>query len=94
MDVKEIQPINLVDCLYKPIKKVLARKMVKRLGKVIKECQHTFIKGRQIMDAALVANEVVDDLLSTKRDGMLCKLDIEKSYDHVIDDLLILCKRK
>lgn len=27
--------------------------------------------------------KVVDELLNKKRDGVLCKLDIEKTYDHV-----------
>lgn len=35
------------------------------------------------MDAALVANEVVNTRLKKKIPGILCKLDIEKAYDHV-----------
>lgn len=30
------------------------------------------------MDAALIANEVVDKLESTNRKGILCKFDMEK----------------
>ena len=42
-----------------------------------------FIKGRQIMDAILVANECVDARIKSKKPGILCKLDIEKAYDHL-----------
>ena len=41
------------------------------------------MEGRQILDAALIANEVVDALLRRKESGVLCKLDIEKAYDHL-----------
>lgn len=39
--------------------------------------------GRQILDAALIANEVIDELVHVKREGVLCKLHMEKTYDHV-----------
>lgn len=41
------------------------------------------MEGRKILDAVMVANEVVDDLVGNKREGILCKLGLEKTYDHV-----------
>lgn len=31
----------------------------------------------------MAANESVDDLMVWGKDGLLCKLDTEKAYDHV-----------
>ena len=41
------------------------------------------MEGRQILDAALVANKAVDSILRNKGCGLMCKLDIEKAYDHI-----------
>lgn len=43
----------------------------------------TFIKGRQIMNAVFIANECVDSIFKEKKQGILCKLDVEKTFDHV-----------
>ena len=45
--------------------------------------------GRQILDASLIANEVVDSL-KKKEKSVLCKLDIEKAYDTVNWNFLLL----
>ncbi|RVW86982.1 Transposon TX1 uncharacterized 149 kDa protein [Vitis vinifera] len=78
-DLKDFRPISLVGSLYK----VLANSIKKVMGKVISKPQNAFVEGRQILDAALIANEVVDSRLKSNQGGLLCKLDIEKAYDHV-----------
>ena len=37
----------------------------------------------QILDASLIANEVLNSILKSKDKGVLWKLDIEKAYDHL-----------
>ena len=68
--------------LYKLLAKVLANRLKKVTGKVIMESQNAFVEDRQILDAMLIANEVMDSRLKSNEGGVLCKLDIEKVYDH------------
>ncbi|RVW23310.1 putative ribonuclease H protein [Vitis vinifera] len=45
--------------------------------------QNAFVRGKQILDASLVANEVIDFWNKRKEKGLICKLDIEKAYDSI-----------
>ena len=80
--------------LYKLLAKVLANRLKKVMGKVVSSIQSAFIEGRQILDAALIANEVIDSLLKRKESGVLCKLDLEKAYDHINWDFLLSVMQK
>lgn len=41
------------------------------------------------MDAALLANELIDSRTNKTTPGILCKLDVEKTFDHVIWSFLL-----
>jgi len=81
--VADFRPISLVSSVYKILSKVLANRLRKVVGNVVSDSQSTFIKGRQILDGILVANELIDDAKVKKKDLLKFKLDFEKAYDSI-----------
>ena len=89
-DLKDFRPISLVGGLYKLLAKVLANRLKRVIEKVISLAQNAFVEGRQILNAAFIANEGVDSWLRRKESGMLCKLDIANAYDHISRDFILM----
>ena len=88
-DLKDFKPISLVGSFYKLLAKVLANRLKKVMGKIVSQSQNAFMEGRQILDALLIVNEAIDSLQKSGGGGILCKLNIEKVYDHVNWSFLI-----
>ncbi|RVW26439.1 hypothetical protein CK203_086136 [Vitis vinifera] len=68
-DLKDFRPISLVGSLYKLLAKVLSNRIKKAMGEVILEPKNAFVEGRQILDAVLIANGVVDSRLKRNQGG-------------------------
>ncbi|XP_026410545.1 uncharacterized protein LOC113305757 [Papaver somniferum] len=68
---------------------VLANRLKKVMHKLVSEFQGTFIKGKQILDGALIAGECVDSRLNSKKPGILCKVDMEKILSKLVDDAVL-----
>jgi len=64
------------------------------IGTVIFDAQSAFIKGCQIFDGILIANEIVDEARKKKKKLLLFKVDFEKAYDSIdwgyLDE--VMCK--
>ena len=54
------------------------------MGKLLDEHQMSFLKGMQILDVAMLANELVESMVKQKTPGILYELDTETAYDNVI----------
>lgn len=79
----DFRPISLVNSVYKILSKVHANHLQHVLSSVISEAQSNFVKGRQILDDILIANELVDDARQLKKELVFFKVDFEKAYDYV-----------
>ncbi|RVW51561.1 putative mitochondrial protein [Vitis vinifera] len=65
------------------INQSLIRPFRKVLHETIYGSQGAFVEGRHILDAVLIANEVVDEKRRSGEEGVVFKIDFEKTYDHV-----------
>ncbi|RVW70239.1 putative ribonuclease H protein [Vitis vinifera] len=70
------------------ITKVLSGQLRGVLYETIHSTQGAFVQGRQILDVALIVNEIVDKKRRSREEGVVFKIDFEKAYDHVRWDFL------
>ena len=81
--ISDYRPISLITSLYKIITKVLAGRLRGILHETIHSTQEAFVQGRQILDAVLIVNEIVDEKKRSGDEEVVFKIDFEKAYDHV-----------
>jgi len=73
--LNDYRPIFLVGSLYKVLAKLLANRLRSVIGSVISDSQSAFVKGGQILDGILVANEIVDEAKKLNKNLLLFKVD-------------------
>jgi len=92
-DILDFRPISMVGCIYKVIAKILSIRIKTVMADLVGDAQTAFISGRQILDGALIANELVCWLKKGNKEGVLLKIDFQKAYDTVnLDSLLEVLK--
>ena len=64
------------------------------VGQVVSNHQHVYVEGEQILDALLTENEAIDSKVESDIGDIICKMDIEKTYDHVNWELLMAVLEK
>jgi hypothetical protein len=69
--------------MYKLLAKVLTNRLRSVIGYVVSDAQSAFVRGKQILDGILIANEAVDEATPLNKELLLFKVDFEKAYDLV-----------
>ncbi|KAF3666707.1 hypothetical protein FXO37_10387 [Capsicum annuum] len=87
--IKDYRPVSLERSIYKIISKVLSIRRKKVLDEIVSTPKNALYRVDRFLGATLVANEVVDSRRKQGVPGLLCKLDLEKAYDHVASGLKI-----
>ena len=59
----------MVSCIYKLLSKVLARRLRGVINNLISKNQNAIVEGRQILDAVLTTNELIDSKLKSGKVG-------------------------
>ena len=72
--ISDFRPISLITCLYKIIAKVLSGRLRGVLHETIHSTQGAFVQGRQILDAVLITNEIVDEKRQLGEEGVVFKI--------------------
>jgi hypothetical protein len=81
--IKQYRPICLLNVDYKCFTKLLTNRLVPVAQNIIGENQTGFVKGRNILEGVLVLHEVLHELRTSRKQGLVLKIDFEKAYDRV-----------
>lgn len=79
---------------YKIISKCLSLRLKEVMPEIMSREQGAFLQGRTMIDGVLCVNECIDAHIREGKPGVLCKLDLEKAYDHVNWEFLMYVMRQ
>ena len=81
--MKNFRPISLSNCAIKIFSKAMTTRASPLCDRLISSNQTAFIKGRFILESAVMAHEVIHEVHRSRDAGLILKLDYEKAYDRV-----------
>ncbi|XP_071740800.1 uncharacterized protein [Rutidosis leptorrhynchoides] len=79
--LNDYRPISLIGCYYKIVAKLLSNRLKRVIPNLVGYEQSAFIKGRNIMDGALIVNETLDFLKHKKSKSLVFKVNFERAFD-------------
>jgi hypothetical protein len=82
--IQKLRPICLLQVMFKIFTKTLIVRPEPVMGKLLSPCQTSFVKGRFITDGVMLLREVLRERKFRKQQGVVLKIDFEKTYDKVI----------
>jgi hypothetical protein len=81
--IKQYIPIYLLNVDFKIFSKLLNDRLTPIVDNIISESQIAFINSRNILEWVVILHEVLHELKRTKGQGVLFKIDFEKTYDKI-----------
>ncbi|XP_071727353.1 uncharacterized protein [Rutidosis leptorrhynchoides] len=87
--LNDYRPISLIGSYYKVISKLLSNRLRRVIPNLVSFEQSAFIKGRNILDGSLIANESLDFIKHTHSKSLIFKVDFEKAFDCLSWDFLL-----
>jgi hypothetical protein len=87
-NIKQYRPICVLNVDFKIFTKVLTNSLATVAKGLIRGNQTGFLKNRNILEGVVILHEVVHELKTKKKKGLLLKIDFEKAYDKVRWDFL------
>lgn len=79
----DYRPINLCNVIYKILAEVVSNRIIKVLPNIILPNEATFVKGRSIMDNAMIGLDIIHHIHSKYNLNLALKLDMTKAFDRV-----------
>ena len=79
----DLRPISLCNIVYRIFTQAIYSRLQKVLKKIVSSEQVGFVPGKETMDGAIVAHEVLHCIHSNQSPTLMIKLDMMKAYDVV-----------
>ena len=81
--IEKFRPICLLNVSFKKFTKVGTNRLTQNAQSVVQPSQTAFMPDRNILEGVVVLHETLHEIHTKKLDGVVFKVDFEKTYDKV-----------